>query len=345
MVDMVDTIPMEALVAMVVDSEVLVDTAVMVGMEAVSGRIDPLFRFASVAFVTLTSLVSFLSESFCLSLKMSNFPDVLAPREDDIQKMLACQVHLGSRNLDPSMQRYIWKRRSDGVHLIDLQKTWEKLTLAARIIVSVENPSDVCAISARDFGQRAVLKFAKYTGATAMAGRWTPGTLTNQIQEKFTEPRLLILTDPRTDHQPIRESSYVNIPTIAFCHTDSPLNHVDVAIPCNNKGKHAIGLMWWLLAREVLYLRNAPNMVRGKPWDVMVDLFLYRAPEEQGKEEAAGEAEPAFQRFEEGGEFPSGEPGWEGQQDWSKSADWSNTEAQPSWDPSVASATWEGQHE
>jgi len=277
---------------------------------------------------------------------MSQFPAVLNPREDDIQKMLACQVHIGSRNLEPAMQRYIWKRRNDGVYLIDLQKTWEKITLAARIIVAIENPQDVCVVSSRDFGQRAVLKFAKYTGATAMAGRWTPGTLTNQIQDKFTEPRLLILTDPRTDHQPIRESSYVNIPTIAFCHTDSPLRHVDVVIPCNNKGKHAIGLMWWLLAREVLYLRNTPGMIRGQPWDVMVDLFLFRAPEEQEKDEAAQAIEePAFQRGGEWAQPATGEQ-WDQQQDWgAQPNEWGGGEGAPApnanWDSSVVGSSWE----
>lgn len=88
-----------------------------------------------------------------------------------------------------------------GIYIINLGKTWEKLQMAARVIVAIENPQDIIVQSARPYGQRAVLKFAQYTGANAIAGRHTPGTFTNQMQTSFSEPRLLILTDPRTDHQ------------------------------------------------------------------------------------------------------------------------------------------------
>ena len=84
---------------------------------------------------------------------------------------------------------------------MNLGKTWDKLMLAARVIVAIENPADIVCMSARPYGQRAVFKFAQYTGAKSIAGRHTPGTFTNQIQKYFDEPRLLLLTDPRTDHQ------------------------------------------------------------------------------------------------------------------------------------------------
>jgi len=279
---------------------------------------------------------------------MSKLPAALQLKEEDVKLLLAAQSHIGSKNSQTTMERYIHKTRSDGINIINLGKTWEKLVLAARIIAAIENPKDIVVISARNYGQRAVLKFAANTGATAVAGRFTPGTFTNYITRAFREPRLIIVTDPITDHQPILESSYVNVPVIAFADVDATLKHVDVAIPINNKGKHSVGLAWWLLAREVLRLRV--TISRDQPWNVMVDMFFYRDPEEVEKEAeelkgeegefvdagldvtgdtAAGGINPSI-----AAQISTGTGGnWDG--DWAATGstnDWADTTGQGSWD-------------
>jgi len=219
---------------------------------------------------------------------MSQVPPILNLKEDDVKKMIVCDVHLGSTNIDSAMVRYVYERTDAGVHVIDLRKTWEKLQLAARVIASIENPKDVCVValntqtSGAPIAQRAVLKFAKYIGCRTIVGRITPGTFTNYQQTNYFEPRLLVTSDPRIDHQPIVEASYVNMPVISFANINSSLRGVDIAIPCNTEGKYSIALMYWMLAREVLRLSG--RLTREKEWEVMVDMFVYRDAEEQEKQ-------------------------------------------------------------
>jgi len=265
---------------------------------------------------------------------MNNFPSVLNPQQEDIKMLLACKTHIGDQNCNPKLNRYIWKKRAvDGVHIINLAKTWEKLMLAARIIVSVENPQDICVVSGPEHGRRAAMKFAKFTGTTVFSGRFTPGTFTNQIQKSFIEPRLLIVADPREDSQAVQESAYVNLPTIAFCNTNCPVRNVDIVIPANTNTTESLGLCFWLLAREVKYLRG--EISRKQPWDVKIDLFFWTETKKQTKRGAAGGTgrtdyqEPAALEPVDTPWLPSNP---ESGQNWSTPGEWGADQANTSWD-------------
>lgn len=101
--------------------------------------------------------------------------------------MLAAEVHLGTNNCTKMMEGYVFRRNKEGIHYINLAKTWEKIMVAARIIAAVQhrNPKDVLICSSRPYAQRAILKFATYTKANYLGGKWVPGTLTNQNTKKF----------------------------------------------------------------------------------------------------------------------------------------------------------------
>jgi small subunit ribosomal protein SAe len=284
---------------------------------------------------------------------MSAAKGVLSLQEEDLTKILVATAHLGAQNLDYQMEQYVFKRKNNGACLFNIRKMWDKLVLAARAIAAIENPADVCVISARQIGQRAVLKYARYTGATPIAGRFTPGSFTNQIQQAFKEPRLIIITDPVADHQPITEASYVNIPVIAFVNSDNPLRYVDIAIPCNNRNSVSIGLMLWFLSREVLRIRG--QISRTEPWDVMPDLFFYREPEEAAKEEqqhvetheqfdqnqGQGQDQDWDQNGTTIGQNVQLQPGFAANEDWNPDeANWNKGAPTENWNNQVPAAAW-----
>jgi small subunit ribosomal protein SAe len=208
----------------------------------------------------------------------------LTEKEQDIKNLIIGQCQAGGKRLTKQMKRYVYKSRNDGVYLFDVTKIYEKIQVAARMIASISEPESIVAVSGRLAGQRAVFKFGQYTKCQSVTGRWSPGMLTNQITKKFIEPRLLIVCDPRVDYNALLESSYVNIPVIALCNTDNNLNFVDCAIPCNNRSRRSLAMIWYLLTKAVLEIKGENK--NGEFADALPGAFMYRDVDAEVKKEA-----------------------------------------------------------
>ena len=168
-----------------------------------------------------------------------------------LDKYLAAGLHIGTQQKTGDMERYIYRVRSDGLYVLDVRKTNDRIIAASKFLAKYD-VDDILVVSTRQYGQAPVKKFGQVTGAKTIPGRFIPGTLTNPNYGKFIEPKVLVVTDPRSDSQAIIEAKQIGIPVVALCDTENLLGNVDLAVPVNNKGRKAIALVYWLLSRQLL---------------------------------------------------------------------------------------------
>jgi len=164
-------------------------------------------------------------------------------------------VHIGTRQKTADMKKYIYKVRNDGLYIIDVNKTDKKINIAAKFLAKYD-PDNVLVVSVRQYGQKPIRKLSEYTGIKVLDGRFRPGTLTNPSAKGFLEPELIIVTDPLADSQALHESKNIGIPVVGLCDTNNELKYLDIVIPTNNKGRRALALVYWLLARAIMKERG-----------------------------------------------------------------------------------------
>ena len=160
-------------------------------------------------------------------------------------------VHIGTRQKTADIMDFIYKVRNDGLYIIDVKKTNERIRNAAKLLARYD-PSKVLVVSVRQYGQKPVQKLGESAGAQVLAGRFQPGTLTNPNAKTFLEPEVIVLTDPLADVQALHEARNIGIPVVALCDTNNETKFIDYIIPTNNKGRRALALIYWLLARAIL---------------------------------------------------------------------------------------------
>ena len=168
---------------------------------------------------------------------------------------LTSGVHIGTQQKSADMKDFIYKVRQDGLYVLDVKKTDERLRAAAKFIARFD-PKRVLVVSARQYGQKPAREFSKAIGAPTYDGRFVPGTLTNPMNASFVEPEVIICTDPAADKQALKEALDIQIPIIAMCDANNETRNVDLVIPTNNKGRRALACIYWLLSRQLLFERG-----------------------------------------------------------------------------------------
>jgi len=177
--------------------------------------------------------------------------ELLLPRDT----LLSAGIHIGTRMKTRDMESFIYRVRPDGLFVLDVKKTDERIKIAAKFLARFE-PSKIAAAAARLYAQEPVRKFCEVTGAIPLIGRFIPGLLSNPLYPRHIEPEVIIVSDPRADSQAVKEASMVGIPVVALCSTDNDFSNVDLVIPTNNKGRRALAVIYWLLARQILRERG-----------------------------------------------------------------------------------------
>ena len=192
--------------------------------------------------------------------------DLLLPRDT----FLSAGVHIGTRIKTKDIQPFMYKVRHDGLFVLDIEKTDERIRVASKYLSRFE-PSRVVVTSTRIYGRMPVQKFCELTHAIPILGRFPPGLFSNPSHSRYIEADVVVVTDPKADKQAVREASSVGIPVIALCDTDNDFRDLDLIIPTNNKGRRALATIFWLLARQILIERG--ELLQTGELQVSIDEF------------------------------------------------------------------------
>ena len=169
--------------------------------------------------------------------------------------LLSAGIHIGTRIKTKDMEPFIYRVRGDGLFVLDLKRTDERIRAAAKFLARFE-PSKIADAAARLYAREPVTKFCGTVGATPVTGRFIPGLILNPIYPDRIEPDVIVVSDPRADSQAVTEATSMGIPVVALCSTDNDFSYLDLVIPTNNKGRRALAVIYWLLARQVLRERG-----------------------------------------------------------------------------------------
>ena len=203
--------------------------------------------------------------------------ELLLPRDT----LLSAGIHIGTRMKTLDMEPFIYRVRPDGLFVLDVKKTDDRIRVTAKFLSRYEH-SKISVAATRLYAQEPIRMFCKLTGATPLIGRFIPGQLSNPQYPGRIDPEVIVVSDPRADAQAVKEASKVGIPIVALCSTDNEFAGVDLVIPTNNKGRRALAVIFWLLARQLMRERGELGADKDPP--ATIDDFEAKVTREEEEE-------------------------------------------------------------
>ena len=179
--------------------------------------------------------------------------------EDIKKKILSTGIRVGTEVKTKYMIPYITQASPEGLYLFDVETTLSRIKTAANFIKKFDIKK-VIVYSGRTYATTPIEKFCELTGAQKMLGRFMPGTLTNPLLSYFSEPNLIIVSDPQVDSQAVTEATNAGIPVIGIANTDNVTSELDLVIPANNRGRKSLATIYWLLANEILKDKDSKSV-------------------------------------------------------------------------------------
>jgi ribosomal protein uS2 len=179
--------------------------------------------------------------------------DTLVPLEDYIK----CAVHLGTKVITPHMKKFVYKRRADGLAVINTTSIDEKLRETIDFLIKYE-PKEMVLVCKRETGWTGAEKFSEVTGVRAFTKKYPAGILTNLKLDDFFENEVTVICDPWLDKNALNDTAKLKKPVVSLCDTNNFTTNVTQIIPCNNKAKKSIGCILYILAREYTKAKKMP---------------------------------------------------------------------------------------
>lgn len=182
-----------------------------------------------------------------------------------LDQYLKAGLHIGTKYKTKYMEPFIYKVRPDGLSILNIQEINKRLKILAMFLARYD-PEEILVIGRRENSWKALRSFSQVTGIKVFTERYSPGVLLNPALEEFMEINLLLVVDPFPDKNVIDDALKLGIPVLALCDTNNTANELDLVVPCNNKGRKSLGLIFYILAREYLKIRKM-GVLKLKPED------------------------------------------------------------------------------